>query len=261
MMASDLFELNENQILPPYVIKQLARELKNLNETPPEGIKVVINDDNFSTIFADIEGPHGTPYENGIFRMKLLLSSDFPQLPPKGFFMTKIFHPNVSTKGDICVNALKKDWNANLGLRHVLLVVKCLLIHPFPESALNEQAGRLLLKDYIEYARLARLYTSIHALKSKSKILAMSESSTLNIINSPLAASSTKTSLNIINSPIAASSKAPMSLPTNLKEASEPNVDVSVVTTVVRKKKAQLMSKAQVEKKKVDPRKKSLRRL
>lgn len=56
-MASALYELNENQILPPSVIKQLARELKSLNETPPEGIKVIVNDDNFSTIFADIEGP------------------------------------------------------------------------------------------------------------------------------------------------------------------------------------------------------------
>lgn len=28
-----------------------------------------------------------------------------------GYFMTKIFHPNVSEKGEICVNTLKKDWN------------------------------------------------------------------------------------------------------------------------------------------------------
>lgn len=100
--------------------------MKNLDENPPEGIKVVINDDDFSTIFADIDGPGqwrdanikllnlsiiypfsfwvslnylflmyspkckflyvaaGTPYESGVFRMKLLLSHDFPQSPPKG---------------------------------------------------------------------------------------------------------------------------------------------------------------------------------
>ena len=28
----------------------------------------------------------GTPYENGVFRMKLLLSHDFPHSPPKGLF-------------------------------------------------------------------------------------------------------------------------------------------------------------------------------
>lgn len=39
------------------MIKQLAKELKNLDETPPEGIKVGVNEDDFSIIFADIEGP------------------------------------------------------------------------------------------------------------------------------------------------------------------------------------------------------------
>ena len=39
-----------------------------------------------------------------------------------GYFLTKIFHPNIATSGEICVNALKKDWNPSLGLRHVLMV-------------------------------------------------------------------------------------------------------------------------------------------
>lgn len=29
----------------------------------------------------------GTPYENGVFRMKLLLSHDFPHSPPKGLLV------------------------------------------------------------------------------------------------------------------------------------------------------------------------------
>ncbi|VDN16919.1 unnamed protein product [Dibothriocephalus latus] len=35
---------------------------------------------------------------------------------------------------------------------------------PNPESALNEEAGRLLLEDYDEYTRQARIFTSVHAL-------------------------------------------------------------------------------------------------
>ena len=84
-----------------------------------------------------------------------------------GYFLTKIFHPNVSKSGEICVNVLKKDWKQDLGLRHVLLVIRCLLIEPFPESALNEEAGKLLLEDYEDYARVAKLMTSIHAQSHK----------------------------------------------------------------------------------------------
>ncbi|KAF9597292.1 hypothetical protein IFM89_016433 [Coptis chinensis] len=116
-----------NENLPPNVIKQLAKELKNLDEIPPEGVKVVVNEDDLSTIFADIEGPAGTPYENGTFRMKLALSKDFPNSPPKGYFLTRIFHPNIATNGEICVNTLKRDWNPSLGLRHVLVVCDILL--------------------------------------------------------------------------------------------------------------------------------------
>lgn len=39
-----------------------------------------------------------------------------------GYFLTQIFHPNIATNGEICVNVLKKDWNQSLGLRDVLIV-------------------------------------------------------------------------------------------------------------------------------------------
>ncbi len=54
--------------------------------------------------------------------MKLVLGKNFPSEPPKGFFLTTIFHPNVAKNGEICVNTLKKDWKAALGIKHVLLV-------------------------------------------------------------------------------------------------------------------------------------------
>lgn len=65
-----------------------------------------------------------------------------------GFFLTKIFHPNISKTGEICVNTLKRDWKPELSLTHILTVIRCLLIEPYPESALNEEAGKLLLEDY-----------------------------------------------------------------------------------------------------------------
>jgi Ubiquitin-conjugating enzyme len=57
-----------------------------------------------------------------VSHVQLVMGEDFPAAPPKGYFLTKTFHPNISETGDICVNVLKKDWNADLGIRHVLLV-------------------------------------------------------------------------------------------------------------------------------------------
>ncbi|KAG2613460.1 ubiquitin-conjugating enzyme E2 22-like [Panicum virgatum] len=243
-----------NENLPPNVIRQLAKELKNLDDSPPEGIKVSVNDDDFTTIFADIEGPAGTPYENGVFRMKLLLSRDFPHSPPKGFFLTKIFHPNIATSGEICVNTLKKDWNPSLGLRHILLVVRCLLIEPFPESALNEQAGKMLLENYEEYARHARLYTGIHALRPKNKLKsgAISESTTaLNVGQSNTVLGE--------NTPLATTAAA-KALGKNSQDQNAATSD-PVVGASTAPKDAPHAAKAPVDKKKLDARKKSLKRL
>ena len=40
-----------------------------------------------------------------------------------------------------------------------------MLIVPFPESSLNEEAGRLFMENYEEYAKSARVYCNVYAKK------------------------------------------------------------------------------------------------
>ncbi|KAI5887507.1 uncharacterized protein SCHCODRAFT_02638302 [Schizophyllum commune H4-8] len=147
----------------PAVLRRLMREISELQRTPPEGIRILASEDNMLDVTGVIEGPEGTPYAGGYFSVKFKFTEEFPAAPPKCWFATKIFHPNVSSAGDICVNTLKKDWQASYGIAHILVTVKCLLIYPNPESALDEEAGKLLLEDYNSYCSRARLMTGVHA--------------------------------------------------------------------------------------------------
>lgn len=131
---------NNVENLSPQIIRGVAKEMKELFSAPPEGIKVLVNEENITDIQAYIDGPAGnkscsimppsprnvlfpgTPYCGGVFKVKLALGKEFPQTPPKAFFLTKIFHPNVAANGEICVNTLKKDWKPDLGIKHILLV-------------------------------------------------------------------------------------------------------------------------------------------
>ncbi|KAJ6542834.1 ubiquitin-conjugating enzyme/RWD-like protein [Mycena capillaripes] len=149
--------------LPPTVMRRLMREITQLKNSPPEGIRVQTSEDNMLDLTGIIEGPEGTPYAGGYFKVKFTFTEEFPAAPPKCWFATKIFHPNVSNAGEICVNTLKKDWKATYGIEHILVTVKCLLIYPNPESALDEEAGKLLLEDYGSYCSRAKLITSVHA--------------------------------------------------------------------------------------------------
>ena len=69
----------------------------------------------------------------------------------------------MSTTGEICVNTLKKDWKSSYGIEHILITIKCLLIYPNAESALDEEAGKLLLENYDSYCERAKLITAVHA--------------------------------------------------------------------------------------------------
>ncbi|ETW79612.1 hypothetical protein HETIRDRAFT_243460, partial [Heterobasidion irregulare TC 32-1] len=147
----------------PVVLRRLMRELNELRTNPPEGIRAVTNEDNMLDVTGIIQGPEGTPYAGGYFRVKFKFTEEFPAAPPKCWFATKIFHPNVSDAGEICVNTLKKDWKSSYGIAHILVTVKCLLIYPNPDSALDEEAGKLLQENYESYCERAKLITSVHA--------------------------------------------------------------------------------------------------
>lgn len=70
------------------------------------------------------------------------------------------------------MNTLKKDWNPSAwSLYDILEVIKCLLIVPFPESSLNEQAGKLIMENYNEYFKHAKLITSLYAIPKELKLV------------------------------------------------------------------------------------------
>lgn len=119
-MVSNVENLN------PQVLRHIGRELQSLKSEPIEGITVLLDDKDMTSVEAIIDGPAETPYHGGKFRVRLTIGQDFPQSPPKGYFLTRIFHPNVSDRGEICVNTLKKDWKSDLvKLEEFFLAVDC----------------------------------------------------------------------------------------------------------------------------------------
>ncbi|WVW84843.1 hypothetical protein I302_106878 [Kwoniella bestiolae CBS 10118] len=151
------------QSLTPQALRLLSRETITLRSDPPEGVRIVVDEDDLTNMEGWVQGPGGTPYEGGYFRIRFSFGPEYPNLPPKCTMITKIFHPNISKSGEICVDTLKKGWNKSYGVGHVLVTIKCLLIYPNPESALDEEAGKQLLADYEGYCKYAKLMTGIHA--------------------------------------------------------------------------------------------------
>jgi ubiquitin-conjugating enzyme E2 S len=88
-----------------------------------------------------------------------------------------------------------------------LTVIRCLLIEPNAESALNEEAGKLLLESFGDFAKKARLMTSIHAIKKLSVLTAAGGANALNAeAASGAGASGQATAAGSISGPVKAKS-------------------------------------------------------
>ena len=104
----------------------------------------------------------------GVFKLHLAIPPTYPADPPKAFFRTKIFHPNIEPEtGAVCVETLKRDWETKLTLKDVLMTISCLLVEPNASSALNAEAGGMLEQGggsgWDGFERRARMMTKLQA--------------------------------------------------------------------------------------------------
>merc|ERR1719352_1164511 len=92
-------------------IKKELRDCQKDKET--SGLEVSVPDEgNLMHWKGTLKGPTGTPYEGGIFKIDIQLPTDYPFVPPKMKYETKIWHPNISSEtGAICLDTLKNEWS------------------------------------------------------------------------------------------------------------------------------------------------------
>ncbi|KAJ2841676.1 ubiquitin-conjugating enzyme E2 N [Coemansia brasiliensis] len=118
------------------VPKRITKEIERLNRDPVPGISVEIIGDNIRYFSVAMAGPSQSPYEGGLFKLELFLPEDYPMVPPKVRFLTKMYHPNIDKLGRICLDILKDKWSPALQVRTVLLSIQALLSAPNPDDPL-----------------------------------------------------------------------------------------------------------------------------
>lgn len=146
------------------IIRQLQSFTTPFNNRVDDRLLVVgpING-NLNDLLTTFLGPVDTPYEGGVFFVRMELPSDFPFIAPKCRFLTKIYHPNVDPSGKICLSTLEDDWTPILGLERTILGLISILSDPGLEDPLVPEIAALYMSDRDQYLENAKAYTQRYA--------------------------------------------------------------------------------------------------
>ncbi|KAI6786013.1 uncharacterized protein J7T54_006352 [Emericellopsis cladophorae] len=175
MLRSDLTWLSENpQWLTSFrghfgkqmCLVRLAGELRRWRDGRPAFVSLrplrlaVKGSCSFRISF---EGPPQSPYQSGIFHLLCDYPLDYPAAPPKIRFLTRVYHPNISPDGQVCIDILSGNWSPALISEAVVISILSLLSDPETVDPLVPEIAATFLQDRPLYERNARLYTMKHA--------------------------------------------------------------------------------------------------
>jgi len=147
--------------------KRITKELQEVTDSPPAGMKVSLVDEaNVHNWNIVMDGPDGSPYAGGKFKLLLVLPADYPFKPPKINFKTRIYHPNVTfdEHGSMCLGILKPEaWKPSSKILAVLSAAQQLLAEPVPDDAVEASAAEKFKNNRKEFDREAKEYTKKYA--------------------------------------------------------------------------------------------------
>lgn len=110
--------------------------------------------------------PGSAPYNKGAFKIDINFPLDYPFKPPKITFKTKIYHPNVDEKGQVCLPIIQpENWKPATRTIQVICALISLVTEPQPEHPLRNDLAEEYLNDRKKFFKNAEDFTKKHAEK------------------------------------------------------------------------------------------------
>ena len=141
--------------------KRIIKELAEIQNEPTAHCSAGPEGDDMNHWVASIMGPADSPYAGGVFFLDIHFGKDYPYKAPKIKFRTKIYHPNISHSGTICLDILQASWSPVLTISKILLSICSLLDDPNAEDPLVPQIANLYKQDREKYNITAREWTQL----------------------------------------------------------------------------------------------------
>ncbi|XP_071729656.1 ubiquitin-conjugating enzyme E2 5-like [Rutidosis leptorrhynchoides] len=127
--------------------------------------KVEMINDGMHEFYVHFHGPADSPYDGGMWKLRVVLPDAYPYKSPTISFFNKIYHPNVDEMtGSVCLDVINQTWSPMFDLVNVFEVfLPQLLLYPNASDPLNGEAAALLMRDKTSYEQRVKEYVEKYA--------------------------------------------------------------------------------------------------
>uniref|UniRef100_A0A0N7ZC36 Ubiquitin-conjugating enzyme E2-18 kDa n=1 Tax=Scylla olivacea TaxID=85551 RepID=A0A0N7ZC36_SCYOL len=89
--------------------RRLQKELADIRRSGIKSFRDIQVDESNILTWQGLIVPENPPYNKGAFRIEVNFPAEYPFKPPKINFKTKIYHPNVDEKGQVCLPIISAE--------------------------------------------------------------------------------------------------------------------------------------------------------
>jgi ubiquitin-conjugating enzyme E2 M len=128
---------------------QFQKELPDLSVIPQ--CKLTMNKDDIMNFKATYTPEKDSIWYGGKYEFSISIPDTYNFNPPKVFCNTKIYHPNIDLKGNVCLNILREDWKPTLNISTVIAGIFFLFTDPNPNDPLNHDAAEVMRDNFNQF--------------------------------------------------------------------------------------------------------------
>jgi len=145
-------------------LRRVNKEITDCKNDKSSQIKIDLIDESPFHLKGSFPGPQETPYEGGHFEVDIVIPDSYPFQPVKMKFITKVYHPNISSaSGAICLDILKDAWSPVLTLKSTLISLQSLLCSPEPNDPQDAEVAKHYMTSKSSFEDTATYWTQIYA--------------------------------------------------------------------------------------------------